>query len=146
MQPERSVHDNIVFGYSVDCAGRRLVLHTVFRDREPVEYTDIVFHEVFAHRFEHVLEGNILFDVSEVDVASFVQGEADMFAESWRYGWPPFGYDGNLSQLVRSMQAASARAFAVSSSYGLSGWVVARSSERVARTCTSEPSSPERVA
>lgn len=133
MQPERSVHDNFVSGYSVDCEGRRIVLHMVFRDREPFEYTDVVFQDVFAHRFEHVLEGNILFDVEEVDVENFVEGEGELFAKSWRYGWPSFEYDGDLPQLVRSMRAASARVFAVSSSYGLSGWVVARSVERIAR-------------
>jgi hypothetical protein len=43
-------------------------LHTVFRDREPHEFTDIIFHDVMAHHFEHVLPGNILFDVEEADV------------------------------------------------------------------------------
>ena len=140
MQPERSVHDNFLTGYTVDCEGRRITLHTVYRDREPFEYTDVLFHDVFAHRFEHGLEGNIRFDVEETNLAALVQGDAELFTKSWRYGWPPFEYNGDLEQLVRSMQAASARAFEISASYGLSGWVIARSSERVAR------GSPERVA
>ena len=60
---EPSVHDNFVYAYSVDCEGRRLVLHTAFRDRPPQEFTDVVFRDVVAHHFEHVLPGNILFDV-----------------------------------------------------------------------------------
>jgi hypothetical protein len=133
MHPERSVHDNHVYAYSVDCEGRQLTLHTFFRDRDPIEYTDVVFRDVFAHRFEHVLKGNILFDIQEVDLAGLVQDNAELLTVSWRYGWPPFDYDGDLAKLVSAMQAASARAFAISSSYGLSGWVVARSSERVGR-------------
>jgi hypothetical protein len=133
MQSKRSIHDNFVTSYIVDCEGRRITLHTVYRDREPFEYTDVVFRDVFAHRFEYGLEGNILFDVEEVDVAGIVQGEADLFAKSWRYGWPPFEYKGDLAELVRSMEAASAHAFALNSSYGLSGWVIARSFEAVAK-------------
>jgi hypothetical protein len=133
MQPERSIHDNHVYGYSVDCEGRQLTLHTAFTDCDPVEYTDVIFRDVFAHRFEHVLAGNILFDVQEIELTALVQDNAELLAESWRYGWPPFDYGGDLAKLVSSMRAASARAFAVNSSYGLSGWVVARSSERAAR-------------
>jgi hypothetical protein len=133
MQPELSVHDNFIYGYRVDCEGRRLILNTVFRDREPIEYTDVIFHEVLAHHFEHVLQSNILFDVEEIDVANFVQENAELFARSWQHGWPPLEYSGDLVQLINSIRAASVRAFAVSSSYGLAGWVLARTSQRVAR-------------
>ncbi len=134
MQEERSVHDNFVYGYSVDCERRRLVLHTAYKDREPHEFTDIVFRDVVAHHFEHVLPGNILFDVEEVDLTHLVRENAALFGQSWRYAWPPFEYDGDLELLIRLMQAASVRAYAIGSSYGLSGWVLAGSSERVARS------------
>ncbi len=49
MRPETSIHDNIVYAFSVDCEGRRLVLHTAFRDREPQEFTDVNFRDVVAH-------------------------------------------------------------------------------------------------
>jgi hypothetical protein len=133
VKPERSVHDNNIYGYSVDCEERRVVLHTVSQGLQSVEYTDIVFGDVFAHHFEHVLEGNILFDVDEIDLARFVNENAEMFSQSWRYGWPRFEYHGDLTKLANLMQAASARVFAVNSSYGLSGWVVALSSECVER-------------
>jgi hypothetical protein len=61
-----SVHDNHVYGCSLDFENHRITLHTYFRDKSPHEYTDIVFFGVVAHRFEHVLSGNILFDVTEV--------------------------------------------------------------------------------
>jgi len=55
MRPEPSVHDNIVYAFSVDCEGRRLILHTALRDREPQGFTDVIFRDVVAHHFEHVL-------------------------------------------------------------------------------------------
>ena len=65
MRSEPSVHDNIVYAYKVDCRHRLIVLHTAYRDREPQEFTDIVFKDVIAHHFEHVLQENILFDIEE---------------------------------------------------------------------------------
>src|SRR4051812_7594662 len=117
MRPEPSVHDNFIYAYSVDCEGRRLVLHTAFRDREPQEWTDIVFRDVVAHHFEHVLPANILFDVEEADVATLVKENAQLFADSWRYGWPPLEYRGNLDALVELLGASSVRAYTIGSSY-----------------------------
>jgi len=127
------MHDNFVYAYSVDCEGRRLTPHTAFRDREPHEFTDVIFRDVVAHHFEHVLPGNILFDVEEADVAGVVRENAGLLADSWRYGWPPVEYRGNLDVLVESLKASSVRAYAIGSSYGLSGWVFAGSCERVSR-------------
>jgi hypothetical protein len=133
MRPAVSVHDNLVYAYSVDCEGRRLTLHTAFRDREPHEFTDVVFVDVVAHLFEHVLPGNILFDVEEAEVDSVVRDNAALLADSWRYGWPPVEYDGKLDALIEALKAASVRAYVIGSSYGLSGWVLAGKCERVPR-------------
>jgi hypothetical protein len=133
MRPKPSVHDNFVYAYSVDCEGRRLVLHTAFRDREPHEFTDVIFRDVVAHLFEHALPGNILFDVEEVDVAAVVRENERLLADSWRYGWPPVEYRGNLDALIEALKVSAVRAYAIGSSYGLSGWVLAGSCERVAR-------------
>jgi hypothetical protein len=134
MEPEPSVHDNFVYAYTVDCERRRVTLHTAFRDREPHEFTDVIFHDVIAHWFEHVLPGNILFDVAEQDLGSIVQAHAAVFNESWRWGWPPVEYRGDLELLTATLQAQSARAYSIGSSYGLSGWVLAGSCERLVRS------------
>src|SRR5262245_26150291 len=133
MPAEPSVHDNFVYAYTVDCEGRRLVLHTAFRDHEPQEFTDVIFREVIAHHFEHVLSGNILFDVELYDVAALVRENEQLLADSWRYGWPPVEYDGDLDALVEALRAASVQAHLVRSSYGLSGWILAGSCDRVSR-------------
>ena len=44
----------------LDCEGRRLVLHTVYRDRQPNEFTDIIFGGVVAHHFEHALPAKVI--------------------------------------------------------------------------------------
>jgi len=131
MADEISVHDNVVYAYSVDCAGRRLILHTEHR---PPELTDVVFRDVVAHWFEHVQAANVLLDVDERDVADFVHDNEALFAKSWRYGWPSTEYRGDLGVLVQQLRAASTRAYLVLASAGLSGWVLAGGCERIART------------
>ena len=133
MSSEISVHDNVIYAYQVDCEGRRLILHTVFEDREPNEFTDVVFGNTIAHYFEHVLPGNILFDIEEVEVGAFVRDREEIFVDSRRYGWPPIEFDGDIESLVASLQATSAHAYLVNSSYGMSGWVLAGSCERLSR-------------
>jgi len=126
-----SVHDNSVYAYTVDCQGCRLTLHTEYRHHE---FTDVVFRDVLAHQFEHVLQGNILFDIQETDVAAFVAENKGLLAESWRYGWPPVEYHGDLDVLTALLKGSSVRAYTIGSSYGLSGWVLAGSCERVRRS------------
>jgi hypothetical protein len=63
---ERSVHDNRVTSYEVDAERRRIVLHTRFDERQPLEHTDVVFEGVHAYHFEHDNFGNILFGVGRV--------------------------------------------------------------------------------
>ena len=128
-----SVHDNFVYAYAVDCERRRVVLHTAYRDGGANEYTDVLFHDVLAHRFDHVLPGNILFDVDEIDPGALVRDEAATFADSWRHGWPPVEYRGDLSALARALCEAGVRAYVIHSSYGLTGWVLAGRCDRLPR-------------
>ena len=131
MRPTPSIHDNFVYAYSVDCENRLIVLHTAFRDREPQEFTDVVFHKVIAHYLEHVLPGNILFNVEEADIAAMVQDNAQLLVDSWQYGWPPVEYKGDLKVLVATLKASSVRAYEIVSTLGRSGWVLAGSYERI---------------
>jgi hypothetical protein len=133
MSAEPSVHDNFVYAYAVECEQRRIVLHTAYRDREPHEFTDIVFSEVAAHHLEHVLPANILFDVEETDLQGLIHDNAAMFEASWRHGWPAVNYRGDLRALTAALRAASIKAYAIRSSYGLGGWVLAVSCQRIAR-------------
>jgi hypothetical protein len=133
METHPLIHDNNIYSYIVDCERRRVILHTANHDCEPSEFTDVVFHDVVAHCFDCVLAGNILFDIVEVDIETLVRDNGDLFETSWRYGWPPVEYDGDLIVLVSALISGSVRGYSISSSYGLSGWVLAGSCERLSR-------------
>jgi hypothetical protein len=129
-----SVHDNYVYAYVVDCEHRRLILHTSYPVGDTQEYTDAVFIGVVAHFFEYVLRGNILNAIQEITIESLIEQNAELFKDTWRYAWPILQYKGDLGILQNWLHDHSIHAFDVISSYGLSGWVLAESSELVART------------
>ena len=137
----RSVHDNNVYAYGVDCAGRRIVLHTEYREAGEPEFTDVVFTGVLAHHFEDVMRGNILFDVNEIDVADVVARWAAVFSARKHYGWPEAIEYSEPQELPELLRQRNLKAYEIHSSYGLGGWVLAEAVEFRERSapCSTEP-------
>ena len=123
---EPSIHDNRVVSYEVDGERRRIIMHTRFEDREPVEHTDLVFDGVLAYHLENDNFGNILFGVEEVPVPQLVASNRSLFEEGAAYAWPG-PWNTSPEAALQHFQSAGAKAFEISSSYGLAGWVVALS-------------------
>lgn len=130
---ERSVHDNVITSYVVDCQHRSITLHTLFQDKEPWEFTDVLFMGVVAHQFQHALECNILFDIVEVSSEELVAEHQSLFADSWKYGWPDVEYEGDLEQLNKALVERRIKGYLVQSSLGCNGWVLAESCERISK-------------
>jgi hypothetical protein len=134
---ERSVHDNFLAGYEVNGDLQEIRLRTEFRDKgKPYEFTDVLFTGVEAYEFRYDNFGNIIFDVCEVPLDKWVADLAESFAEGHRQaGWPHFlrsSGDGGLEYLRQH----SVRAFELSSSYGMRGWVLAKDMHKVNRNAT----------
>jgi len=128
-RPRRSVHDNRVTGYTVDCDGRTIVLHTVYEDAEPFEWTDIMFTGVLAYLFrDDVLGANILLDVDEVPLAELVASHKATFDAGRGYSWPG-RWNTSTEAVLAHFDSSGGRAWEISGSYGLDGWVVADSME-----------------
>ncbi len=84
----RSVHDNFVLSYTVDCEDRSLTLRTEYRDQgEPYERTDVRFEGVLGYMLRDGL-GAILFDIEEDSMARVLKEHARDFEWGARYGWP----------------------------------------------------------
>lgn len=127
MPPEISVHDNSVVAYEVLAKEKKIVLHT---ECESHKFTDIVFEEVLAYDFENDLFGTIIFDVKEVDLSALLKKKAAMFEDGWRYGWP-CGWEKDKDDIEVFVRRLEMRAFELSSSYGMRGWVLARRMSKV---------------
>ena len=139
---ELSIHDNILYGYTVVSAQDQsrsytITLYTECLDRPPIEYTDIVFTGVVAHHFENELPNTILFDLEETDLARIYESEQELFERLKNYGWPPYAYT-TVEELVAALKAKQIKAFAISASYGLDGWVWAKQMTKVQRDSRKE--------
>jgi hypothetical protein len=121
----RSVHDNNVYAYLVDCAGRRIVMHTEYRGTGEPEFTDVVFSGVLAHHFADVMRGNILFDIEEIDVDRVVAEWASVFSARKKFGWPEGLVYSRPEELPALLRERNVNAYQIRSSYGLDCWVLA---------------------
>ena len=126
MTIEPSVHDNQIIAYSVLAKEKRIVIQTEFSGRVPYELTDIIFEDVLAYHFENDLFGTIIFDVQEIDLPALLKEHATMFEAGWRYGWPR-GWEKDKEEIEAFVRRLKMRAFELSSSYGMTGWVIANS-------------------
>ncbi len=123
-----SVHDNRLVSYLVDCSARRIVLHTTFEDVEPPEYTDVVFGGVVAYHFEGDTFGTILFDVAQAPMEEILDEYAAVFRRHKNYGWPAVPHTSE-DELRQALQREGILGYLLSSSYGLCGFVLAKSIE-----------------
>ncbi len=128
-----SIHDNFLTSYSVLCKKREIHFHTAFLDKEPFEYTDVIFKNVTTYYFESDNLDTIIFDIEEANLAEIYEEYEATFSRLKNYCWIPFSYD-SKEELIQKMSEMNIRAFKIHSSYGLSGWIWAESMEKILRT------------
>lgn len=122
-----SLHDNYLTAYEVNCEKREITLHT--RRAEWAEQHlshSIVFKGVEGYHFRDDAFGNVIFSLQETPVERLVAENEVGIAESFRRAGAPGPWAANLASAPQALTARSVRGFILSSSYGLSGWVLAR--------------------
>lgn len=82
--------------------------------------------QLIAYHFENDNFGNILLDVEELAVAKLVQGYRDLFEKGSKEGWPS-PCNVSTEACIDHFQSKGAKAFEISSSWGLDGWVISES-------------------
>ena len=78
-----------------------------------------------GYHFENDAFGNIIFDLEAVTIAGFVSEYRDELAKSRRYGGVGT-WASDLAAAPRVLSEQGIQAYVLSSSLGLSGWVLAR--------------------
>lgn len=128
-----SVHDNYLVSYEVRCERREIRLHTEFRDRgEPFEYTDVVFTGVCAYHFHQDCFTNIIFDIDETAPETIYSDHRAEFEAGRMYGWP--GDWGKTEDAALAyFREHGVQGYALQSSYGMDGWILAKSMEIISR-------------
>ena len=126
----RAWHDYNLIAYSVDGCARKITFDVVWPASSVVDIprARIVFSGVEGYFFEHDLGVNILYSLTEVAVDRFLSNNARCFEREQKWGWPLFWRKGEAEAHVR-LQHIGAKCIEISTSYGLSGWVIATSVE-----------------
>lgn len=122
-----SLHDNYLVSYEVNCHARQIKLCT--QPPEGVEEhggRTVVFNGVEGYHFEHDAFGNIIFALEEVAVERLLSEHGPAIAESWRVAGAPGPWAGDFASAAQVLTAKGVKGFLLSSSYGLSGWVLAQ--------------------
>lgn len=124
-----NIQDNQVFKYTVDFEKRELVLNT---RSEAKVLTDIVFSNVAAYLFEDTIMGCTILDLEEWPVEDFIDylGQ-DYLSNHQKYDWP-FEYK-DLDDLKRKIATKGITIYNLASSYGMSGFVLAKSVKYVSK-------------
>lgn len=117
------MHDDFIVSYGVDIEKKSIQINTY--NQETKKRMVLLFSEVLTHSFNCILECNILFDVTENDVELFIKNNSVEIEEMKNFCWP-INYD-RVDELKNYLVQNEYRYYAISSSLGMSGWVLAKS-------------------
>jgi hypothetical protein len=128
----KSVHDNLLVSYEVHCERREIRMLTEYHyGSPPFVQTSVLFTGVEAYYFQHDCFGTIIGDIEEVPAESILTERSAEFREGYRLsGWPRFWRD-SLDEVRRHLREQATRGFELSSSIGMTGWVLARDMQMI---------------
>jgi len=124
----RSFHDYHLVAYRVDGERRELTLELAWLypdDPSPRPRETVTFRQVEGYFLEHDLGVNIVYSIEEVNIEEHIFSHALSFEEQSRWGWPLY-WKGTVENTLEHLKGVGAKCFLLSTSYGLTGWVVCR--------------------
>ncbi len=127
-----SFHDDFLVSYEVNCETRQIKIRAKRDPRIPAVSGErrtsrtIVFNGVEGYQFENDNFGNIIFSLEAVSIEQILAGYGSQIAESYRMAGAPNSWAADLSSAPQVLAAKGVQGFVLSSSYGLSGWVLAK--------------------
>jgi len=123
-----SIHDNRLISYEVLCKARTIQLRTEHRvkDDEPMEFTNVTFKDVQGYHFENDAFGNILLGLDAIPIDQFLAEYGEEISGAYGTAGAPGPWAADLATAQTYLRERGIQGFILSSSYGLSGWVLAR--------------------
>ena len=119
------MHDESVIVYSVNVEEKTIIIQ--MRSNEGAE-NKICFREVLTHSFKCILDYNLIMDIQEVEISRFISDHYDELIKMKSYCWP---IDYNTEQdLLTFLITNKYKYIKINSSYGMYGWILAKSYEK----------------
>lgn len=116
------LHDSEIISYEVNLKEQSIIMHT--KHNSTIQHTDIVFYNVLSHFFENELKGSIIFDIEKHELIQFIKDNHNLLEKQKNYCWP-LDYN-TIEELIKKLSKQQYSYYVISSSYGLSGWVLAK--------------------
>ena len=122
-----SIHDNLLVSYEVRCEARTIVLRTERRtENQPTTSVNVIFNGVQAYRFENDAFGNIILGLESVGLDEFLTEYGTQICGSHKQAGSPGPWAVTLETASQHLHSLETQSFILSSTYGLSGWILAR--------------------
>lgn len=119
------MHDNYIVGYSVNLEQKDMVIWTYNNNEK--KQGKICFSEVLTHCFKCIIDYNIILDIQECEISSFVKDNQEELTKMEGYCWP-IDYQTD-QELMDCLVANEYKYIKINSSYGMFGWILAKSYE-----------------
>jgi hypothetical protein len=125
------VHDSQVIAYSADSRTSEVVLTLAPGTRSAASEFSLVFQGVIAHQFVYPELPSIVLDLVEIPAPALLEREWTNLSEGLRQcGWPgPWAT--SLEAAIDYCASSGVNGYELEQSYGMFGWVLAQSVERV---------------
>ncbi|MDR0298968.1 MAG: hypothetical protein LBI13_02645 [Streptococcaceae bacterium] len=119
----RSFHDYEIKNYKVEINGENSYIEFIVSSDSMTK--QIIFDKMLAFKIEDVNNfQNVILDILELNVDSLVQVNSLFFEKKRDYMWP-IDFD-TIQDLKDYLVQNSFKAFIISSSLGLNGWIIAK--------------------
>ena len=126
------VHDSLLVAYSVDSSIGEIFLSVEPQyDSAPAPFT-IHFSGAAAHSFETPHLPAILYGITQISAAELIRSEWPAIERGYKLGGWPGPWASSLAAALAFLEASDLNGFQIESSFGLSGWILAKSAKIVA--------------
>lgn len=100
------------------------MIRLYLREHHGEDHATLIFSGVVGHLLEHALAGNIVLDLGEIDSTTFYTREKQGLKRYQKYG---LHLDAtSLHSFLSDLAKRNLTCYELSTSYGLSGWIIAR--------------------
>ncbi|MEQ1545353.1 hypothetical protein [Methyloglobulus sp.] len=116
----KNFHDFDIYKYEVNCEIKEITLNLSEHHGERTGV--VIFKNVLGHHFEHTLVGNIVLEFEEYDASLFYKTFSNEIEKYQNYGLSLASK--NSEEFVSESEQKKLKLIVISSSYGMSGWVI----------------------
>ena len=123
----KKMHDSYIVEYSVNFEKKNMVIKT--HNNTKGKRSEILFSEVLTYSFKCIIDYNIISNIEEREISTFFNENQEELKKMEGHCWP-IDYQ-TEKELIAFLRNSGYKYIRVNSSYGMFGWILAKSYEIV---------------